>query len=109
MGRTQFWSILAAGLIAAATLPAGAQTFVETGREFREGDRVTMGTTDLLTAQERQAFDQRRKAAGKNRQELDRIEAEESALLNQRVNERVARALAPGGTRSPSTTERPVR
>jgi hypothetical protein len=109
MGRTQFWSILAVCLIAAATLPATAQTFVETGKEFREGNRVTMGTTDLLTAQERQMFDQRRKAAKNNRKELDRIEAEESALLNQRVNERIARALAPGAAGTPSTTERPTR
>lgn len=107
MGRAHILCIVAACLVATAAIPAAAQTYVETGKEFRQGDRVTMGG-DLLTNAERQRFAERRKAAGKNRSELDRIEAEERALLNQRVAERIAGALNPANVGGSSTTERPA-
>lgn len=106
MDRTQALSILAACLATclavAASATVAAQTYVDTGKEFRQEDRVTMGG-ELLTEDERRGFEERRKAAGNNRQELDRIEAEESALLNQRVNERIGSALNPANVTTPGT------
>lgn len=108
-------SLLVASLALAA--PASAQqrpsqqeNYVETGRDFRQGGRVTMGA-DLLTPEEEQRFAELRRRA-KGREDLDRIEAEERALLNQRVAERIAAALNQpadtGAPRVPNTAERPA-
>lgn len=93
--------LVLAACLAAGTTTAVAQSFVETGREFRQSDRVTMGG-DLITADEQRAFDERRKAARNNSAELDRVEADERALLNQRVAERIAAALNPANLQSPA-------
>lgn len=69
--------------------------YVETGRDFREADRVTMGAP-LLSPEEQKRFDEARKQA-KSRADLDRIEAEEGALLNQRVADRISSAMDPAG------------
>jgi TolA-binding protein len=108
MNRALSLTLLAASMALAAAATATAQqrssqdNYVETGRDFRQSDRVTMGG-NLLTAQEEQRFtEMRRQATGK--QDLDRIEAEERALLNQRVAERIAAALEqPAGAGTPST------
>lgn len=107
MNRLAPVSLLAASLIiaGAATVAAQQTRYVETGKEFQESGRVTMGG-ELLTDQEKQQFMERRKAA-KNRAELDQIEAEESALLNERVNQRIGQALQQPV--SPSTAEQPTR
>lgn len=101
---------LVASLALAAAAPAHAQqgNYVDTGRDFRQADQVTMGG-DLLTPEEVQRFaEMRRKAKG--REDLNRIEAEEQSLLNRRVSERVAAALNQpvGAQPAPSTAERPA-
>lgn len=97
-------------LAAAATAHAQQANYVETGRDFRQADRVTMGT-DLLTPEEEQRFAELRRQA-RGRADLDRIDAEERTLLNQRVAERVAAALNQpvdtGAQRAPSAAERPA-
>lgn len=115
MTRPISLSLLVASVVLAA--PASAQqrssqqeNYVETGRDFRQAGRVTMGA-DLLTPQEEQRFAELRRRA-KGREDLDRIEAEERALLNQRVAERIAAALNQpadtGAPRVPNTAERPA-
>lgn len=106
-------AVLAASMVLAGAVLAQQAPdvrYVETGKDFRQADRVTMGG-DLITEDERRAFDERRKAAGNNRQELDRIEAEESTLLNQRVADKINAALSPanvtGPGQSPGMSERP--
>jgi hypothetical protein len=61
--------------------------------------------SDLLTPDEQARFDSMRKQA-KTRADKDRVEGEEAALLNQRVNERINAALNQP-IQSPSTAERP--
>jgi hypothetical protein len=106
--------LLAASLTLATIGTASAQqrssqeNYFETGRDFRQSDRVTMGG-NLLTPEEEQRFAAMRNQA-KSKQDLDRIEAEERTLLNQRVADRIAAALdqSGGGTRStPSTAQGP--
>jgi hypothetical protein len=117
MNRPTSISFLAASLLAAASAGAIAlqrtaqqENYVETGREFRQAERVTMGD-NLLTPEEERRFSELRRQA-KGRQDIDRIEAEERALLNQRVAERIAAALnqpaGPGPERNPSSAERPA-
>ena len=71
--------------------PSQEPIYVETGREFRQADQVTMGAS-LLTVEEENRFAALRQQA-KTRAEMDRVEAEFSALLNQRVAERINAAL----------------
>lgn len=115
MTRTISLSLLVASVALAATAsaqqrPLQQENYVEFGREFRQADRVTMGA-DLLTQEEEQRFAELRRRA-KSREDLDRIEAEERTLLNQRVAERIAAALnqpaESGAQRVPNTAERPA-
>lgn len=83
-----------AGTFLAAVQSSSAQApiYVETGRDFRQADQVTMGSS-LLTPEEEARFAALRQQA-KTRAEMDRVEAELSALLNLRVSERVNKALS---------------
>lgn len=67
--------------------------------------------SDLLTPQEEQRFAEMRRAA-KSPRDIDRVEAEERTLLNQRVSERIAAALNQpvdnGMPMAPSSAERPT-
>ena len=82
-----------AATIFAATQPSSAQApiYVETGRDFRLLEQVAMGG-NLLTPAEDNRFAALREQA-KTRAEMDRVEAEQSALLNLRVTERINAAL----------------
>lgn len=89
--------IAVALLLASATLASAQQgtpedpIYVDTGRDFRQTDHVTMGAS-LLTPDEENRFATLLQQAT-TRADMDRIEAEQSALLNQRVAERVNAAL----------------
>jgi hypothetical protein len=100
----------AAVLLAATTFAAAQQSppsYVDVGRDFRQSNQVTMGS-NLLTPEEQSRFDTMRQQA-KTRADKDRVEAQESALLNQRVNERINSALSqPVSPGTPSTAERPM-
>ena len=114
MNRIVSLSALAATVLLATTTIVAAQQsrapeYVDVGRDFRQSDQVTMGS-NLLTPEEQSRFDSMRKQA-KTQADKNRVEAEESALLNQRVNERVTAALSqpvsPSMQTTPSTAERP--
>lgn len=109
MNRSVSLSALAAAVLFATISAAAAQQseiqYVEVGRDFRQAEHVTMGT-NLLTPDEQRRFDTIRKA--KTRAERNRIEAQETALLNQRVSERVTAALSQTvAPMPPSTAETP--
>lgn len=98
MKRSASLSVLTASLLLlTATLADGQPSsspepiYVDTGRDFRQADQVTMGA-NLLTPEEENRFAALRQQAT-TRAEMDRIEAELSVLLNQRVAERVNGAL----------------
>ena len=101
---------VAAALLATTTFAAAQQSqmnYVDVGGDFRQSNQVTMGS-NLLTAEEQSRFEAMRQQA-KTSADKDRVEAEESALLNQRVNERINSALSqPVTPGSPSTAERPM-
>ena len=104
MNRSVSLSAIAATLLLAMATTTHAQ---QSPQYVDVTNQATAG--DLLTPEEQSRFDSMRKQA-KSRAEINRIEAQESALLNQRVSERTAAALnQPGspGMQSPSTAERP--
>lgn len=110
MNRSMTLSALTAGALLATTAVVTAQqsptTYVDVGGEFRQSNQVTMGS-NLLTPEEQSRFDAMRQQA-KTTAEKDRVEAEESALLNQRVSERISSALSqPVSPGAPGTAERP--
>jgi hypothetical protein len=105
--------LIAASALLASAATAAAQSsqepkYVDVGHEFRESGQVTMGA-DLLTPEEKSHFTSMRQKA-KTRAEKDRVEAEETALLNERVSSRINQALnqplTPGAQRQQGA-ERP--
>jgi hypothetical protein len=111
MNRTVSLSAIAATLLLATASAAYAQQsqdprYVDVGRDFRQSDRVTMGS-DLLTQEEQSRFATMRQQA-KTTADKNRVAEQETALLNQRVSERINSALnQPIGTPTPNTAERP--
>ena len=103
MNRSLTLSTLAATMLLATTSLLAAQ---QSPPQYVNVP-VTLDS-NLLTPEEQSRFDAMRQQA-KTRADKDRVEAEESALLNQRVNERINSALSqPVSPGTPSTAERPM-
>lgn len=103
MNRSLSLSTLAATVLLATTTFAAAQ---QSPPQYVNVP-VTLDS-NLLTPDEQSRFDTMRQQA-KTRADKDRVEAQESALLNQRVNERINSALSqPVSPGTPSTAERPM-
>jgi hypothetical protein len=115
MNQPTLLSILAAGLLTAASTTASAQQpsaleppgSATPGQVGGAGD-IRALYADVLNDEELRRFAQMRQQA-RTRAELDRIEAEESALLNVKVAQRItALQRQPQQPTAPSTAERPL-
>jgi hypothetical protein len=112
MNKPIFLSILAASLLIAASTTASAQqrSTLEPapGPGTQSGDTADVRAlySNILSDEELQRFQQMRQQA-KTRAERNRIEAEESALLNERVAQRIAALQQSQQPTTPSTAERP--